>query len=154
MPSLVGLRAWTLMLGSWCKDVSGRRTSTGSEACCLLIFLEATKFVLLSIFTLTETNCHNIWKKLLPSDKMASSGWRAWLQTSLLKLPVFASKGKGLPPYTSYVTSTVMYCWDFYLTDLWWSSKFWPFSVGDGSLIAKYKLSCAEKMCYVLIFPN
>ena len=35
----------------------------------MLIFLEATKFVLLSIFTLTETNCHNIWKKLLPSDE-------------------------------------------------------------------------------------
>ena len=125
IPSWFG--AWTLML-----DVSGWCMSTGSETFSQLIFLDATKCILLSIFTFTETNCQKIWGKLLTSNKKtATSGWPAWLKTSLLKLSVFASKGEGFPPYTSCMSSTVMYCYDFLFTghDLWWGFKFWPFSV-------------------------
>ena len=49
-------------------DVSGRRTSTESEAFSVLIYLDTTKCVLLSIVTLIETNCQKIWEKLLPSN--------------------------------------------------------------------------------------
>ena len=34
----------------------------------LIAYLDATKCVLLSIFTLTETNCQKSWEKLLPSN--------------------------------------------------------------------------------------
>ena len=41
------------------------RTSIGSKVFFLLICLEGTKFVLLSVFTLIETTCPKIWAKLL-----------------------------------------------------------------------------------------
>ena len=41
------------------------RTSIGSTVFSLLICLEDTKFVLLSVFTLIETTCPKIWAKLL-----------------------------------------------------------------------------------------
>ena len=44
-----------VLIGSLSKDVFGRRTSTGSDASSLLICLDATRCVLLSIFTLVET---------------------------------------------------------------------------------------------------
>ena len=49
-------------------DVSGRCTSTEGEAFSVLIYLDTTKCVLLSIVTLIETNCQKIWEKLLPSN--------------------------------------------------------------------------------------
>ena len=69
-------------------DVFERRTSTGSEPFALLISLDATIFVLLSVLTLIETICPKIWFKLrlksakspLPVDVRRS-------KTSLLKLP-------------------------------------------------------------------
>ena len=45
------------------KDVLERRTSTGSDAFFRIIELEATKFVLLSVSTLTEIICSKIWAK-------------------------------------------------------------------------------------------
>ena len=54
--------------GSLNKDISGCHTSTGGEAYHLLIFLDADKFVLLSIFSLTETNCQKRWENFLPSN--------------------------------------------------------------------------------------
>ena len=70
--------------------VSGRRTSTGSEALSLLIYLDATKCVLLSIVALIETNCHNIWEKLLPSIAKGPIPVNARRsKTSLLNFPNF-----------------------------------------------------------------
>ena len=70
-------------------DVFKRRTSTGSEPFSLLICHDATKFVLLSVFTLKETifprRCSksrpkSATKTPLPVDVRRS-------KTSLLKLP-------------------------------------------------------------------
>ena len=70
-------------------NVFERRTSTLSEPFSLLIYLDATKFVLLSVFTLIETICPKICsnsrpkgaKSPLPVDVHRS-------RTSLLKLPI------------------------------------------------------------------
>ena len=43
-------------------------TSTGSESFSLEICLDATKFVLLSFFTLITTICPKIWAKTLPKN--------------------------------------------------------------------------------------
>ena len=51
------------------KCVFERRTSTGSEASSFIIWLEATKFVLLSVFTLIETIWPKIWAKPLPMNE-------------------------------------------------------------------------------------
>ena len=51
-------------IGSLSSDVFERRTSTGSEPFSLLISLDATIFVLLSVLTLIETICPKIWSKL------------------------------------------------------------------------------------------
>ena len=57
------------------------RTSTGSEPFSLLICVDATKFVLLGVFTFTETICpKTCWKSPLPVDVGPS-------KTLLLKLP-------------------------------------------------------------------
>ena len=49
--------------GSLSSEVFERRTSTGSEPFYLLICLDATKFVLLVVFTLIETFCPKICSK-------------------------------------------------------------------------------------------
>ena len=75
------------IVGSLSSDIFELRTSTGSQPFSLLIFLDTTKFVLLSFFTLIETICSNICSKsriksakiLLPVDVHRS-------KTSLLKL--------------------------------------------------------------------
>ena len=67
--------------------------STGNEFFSLLICLDAAKFVLLSVFTLTETICPRICsksrprsaKKSLPVDVRRS-------KSSLLKLPQLYKK--------------------------------------------------------------
>ena len=75
-------------LGSLSKDVSERRTSTGSEAFSIFICLETTKFVLLSFFSPIKTIYlrvstkpqPNAAKSPLPVDVRRS-------KTLLLKLP-------------------------------------------------------------------
>ena len=54
---------WAVLTGSLSKDVFERRTSTGSEPFSLIIFLDGTKFVFISVFTLIETMCSEIWSK-------------------------------------------------------------------------------------------
>ena len=70
-------------------NVFERRTSTGSEPFSLLIYLNATKFVLLSVFTLIETICPKICSNSRP--KSAKSPFPVEVRrskTSLLKLPI------------------------------------------------------------------
>ena len=75
-------------LGSLSKDVFERRTSTGSEAFSLFIYLGANKFVLLSFFSLVKTIYQRVStkpllndaKRPLPVDVRRS-------KTPLLKLP-------------------------------------------------------------------
>ena len=62
-------------------DVFERHTSTGSDLFSLLISLDATKFVLLSVLTLKETICPRICKKHTTEEcKTSTSGWRASLK--------------------------------------------------------------------------
>ena len=69
------------------KDFFKHRTSTGSEVFLILKCLDATKFVLLSFFTIMETTCSKIWAKPPPVNKkslLAVDVRRS--KTSLLKL--------------------------------------------------------------------
>ena len=45
-----------------------RHTSTGSEVFCILMYLNASKFTLLSFFTLSGTICLRIWANPLPKN--------------------------------------------------------------------------------------
>ena len=71
-------------------------TPTGSESIPLLLCLDATKFVLLTVFTLTETICPKMWWQLrsknitspLPVDVRRS-------KTPLLKLLNYSKKPPG-----------------------------------------------------------
>ena len=56
------------VLGKLSKDVFELRTSTGSEAFSLFIYLEANKFVLLTFFSLIKTIYTRVSTKLLPND--------------------------------------------------------------------------------------
>ena len=47
------------------KDVFERRTSTGSDAFSFLLYIDATKFVSLSIFNLVKTTCPKLLAKPL-----------------------------------------------------------------------------------------
>ena len=79
-----------LTIGSLSKDVFERRTSTGSEAFSLFIYLDSNKFVLLSFFSLimriysrvSTKPPPNDAKRLLPVEVRRS-------KTLLLKLPIF-----------------------------------------------------------------
>lgn len=53
------------MIGNLSRGAFERRTPTGSEAFSVLICLDATKFGLLSVFTLLETTGLNVWAKPL-----------------------------------------------------------------------------------------
>ena len=76
-----------LTIGSLSGDVFERRTSTGSEPFSLLICLDATKFVFLSVFTLKETICPRICSKSRPiSAKTPLPVDVRRSKTSLLKL--------------------------------------------------------------------
>ena len=55
-------------------DVFERRMSTGSELFSLLICLDATKFVLLSIFTLRDDLSKNLFKITAEESKTSTSG--------------------------------------------------------------------------------
>ena len=73
-------------LGSLSGDVFEPRMSTGSEPFSLSICLDATKLVLLSVFTLKETIYPRICSKSrLKSPKRPLPGEK---KTSLLKLPI------------------------------------------------------------------
>ena len=71
-------------IGSLSKDFFERRTSTETEALFLLVWLDATKFVYLSVFTYIKTICAKIWAKPLPKNaKKTTSGWCAPLKKRL-----------------------------------------------------------------------
>ena len=81
------------LLGSLSSNVFERHTSTGSERFSLLIYLDATKLVLLSVFTLKERFCPRVCSKSRP--KSAKSPHPVDVRrskTSLLKLPIFLSE--------------------------------------------------------------
>ena len=56
----------SLLLGSLYKRVFERLTSTGSLFAIILNYLDATKFVFLSVFTITETICSKIEENRRP----------------------------------------------------------------------------------------
>jgi len=72
-----------------------RRTSTGSEAFSLFICLEATKFVLLSFFSLIKTIYLRVWTKPLPND--AKSPLPVDILRNLVPRAVFPGFGGGAP---------------------------------------------------------
>ena len=53
-----------LLLGSLSKGVLERRTSTGSVVFFILKYIDATKFVFLSLCLIIETICPQIWPKI------------------------------------------------------------------------------------------
>ena len=53
-----------LLLGSLSKGVFERRTSTGSVVFFILKYIDATKFVFLSLCLIIETICPQIWPKI------------------------------------------------------------------------------------------
>ena len=59
-------------IGSLRKGVFERHTSTGSEAFSFIIRLDATKYVLLSVFTLIETIWQNTGAIPLPMNEKGS----------------------------------------------------------------------------------
>ena len=92
-------------LGSLSGDVFERRMSTGSEPFSLSICLDATKFVLLSVFTLKETIYPRICSKSrLKSPKRPLPGEK---KTSLLKLPTARRSKNRFDKWQSGKLSTV-----------------------------------------------
>ena len=59
-------------IGSLSKGAFERHTSTGREAFSFIMRLDATKYVLLSVFTLTETIWQNIGAIPLPMNEKGS----------------------------------------------------------------------------------
>ena len=99
-------RPLTYLMGTLSKDVFEQRTSTGNEAFPLLICLDATKFVLLSVSTLMEILMETIYPKVqaktLPKNEespLAVDVLRS--KTCLLKLPqkTFLESGKNEVPH-------------------------------------------------------
>ena len=77
------------LLGSLSKDVFERRTSTGSEAFSLFIYLDSNKFVLLSFFSLIKRIYSRVSTKPLPNDSKSLLPVEVRrLKTLLLKLPI------------------------------------------------------------------
>ena len=78
-----------LLLGRLSKGFSERRTSTESDAFSFIIWLDAAKFVLLSVFILIDTIWPKIQAKPLPiNGKGPLSVDARRSKTSLLKLPI------------------------------------------------------------------
>ena len=95
-------------LASLSSGVFERRTSTGSEPFSLLICLDATKFVLLSVFTLIETMCPIISSKSRPrSAKSQLPVDVRRSKTSLLKLPKFWQENAIVIVYSTTGLSVV-----------------------------------------------
>ena len=87
-------------LGSLSSDVFEQRMSTGSETFSLLISLDATVFVLLSVLILIETICPKICSKSrLKSAKSPLQVDVRRSKTSLLKLPIAWSEWVEGKPY-------------------------------------------------------
>ena len=83
------IRSFDEVLGKLSKDVFELRTSAGSEAFSLFIYLEANKFVLLTFFSLIKTIYPRVLTKPLPND--AKSPLPVDVRRSktlLLKLPI------------------------------------------------------------------
>ena len=86
------------LLGSLSKDVFERRTSTGSEAFSLFIYLDSNKFVLLSFFSLIKMIYSRVSTEPLPND--AKSQLLVEVRRSktlLLKLPNYTAPPTGSP---------------------------------------------------------
>ena len=78
-------------LGSLSKDVFEPRTSTGSEAFSLFIYLDSNKFVLLRFFSLIMRIYSRVSTKPLPNDaKRLLPVEVRRSKTLLLKLPIIA----------------------------------------------------------------
>ena len=71
---------WVLGLKGLSKGVFERRTSTGSESFSLLISLDATKFVLLSVYSERNDLLENLFKIMAQDCKKSTSGWRVSLK--------------------------------------------------------------------------
>ena len=105
-------------LGSLSGDAFERRMSTGSEPFSLLINLDTTKFVLLSVFTLKEMICPRIWSKSRPkSVKRPLPVDICRSKTSSLKLPTARRSKYQLDQWQSgklstgsRVTSVALHC--------------------------------------------
>ena len=74
------------ILGSLSKSVFERRTSTGSEVFSFIIWLDAAKFVLLSVFTLIET----IWPNVKAHFRLTCVTQKLLCLSSLLSISVRA----------------------------------------------------------------
>ena len=93
-------------LGSLSTEVFERGTSTGSEPFSLLTRLDATKFVLLSVFTFKETIYPRICSKSrLKSPKPPLPGGKK--KTSILKLPTTRRSKNRLDKWQNGKLSTV-----------------------------------------------
>ena len=69
------------------------RAPTSIESCFSLICLDATKLVLLSVFTLKETICPKIWLESLPKNAISPLPVDVRRsKTSLLKRPILGSR--------------------------------------------------------------
>ena len=76
------------IIGSFCSDVFEPRTSTRNEPFSILNCLDTAKFVLISVFTLIETICANIFFKITAQEcKSPRPVEERHSTTSQLKLP-------------------------------------------------------------------
>ena len=101
--------AW-ILTGSLSKGVFELRTSNGSDIFSILKHLDATKFAFLSVFTIIEAICPNIWvkppsknekkKRPLPVDASRS-------KTSSLKLTNSSAKSQN---FTDTKTEGIRTC--------------------------------------------
>ena len=71
------------------KDVLEQSTSTGSEAFSFLICLDATRFVVLSVFTHIRRFAKKLGKNTAQECKTSSSGWHASLKNGFAWTPYY-----------------------------------------------------------------
>ena len=108
------------LLGSLSKDVFERRTSTGSEAFSLFIYLDSNKFVLLSFFSLIKMIYSRVSTEPLPND--AKSQLLVEVRRSktlLLKLPNYTAPPTGSPGNDVWETSAEIPYWWRITTQIW-----------------------------------
>ena len=100
---MIATRSRTLLrlprsVGNLSKDVFERRTSTGSEAFFLFIYLDAIKFSLLTFFSLLKTIYPRVLTKPLPNDAKSPLPVDARRsKTLLLKLPSSGPDKTAMP---------------------------------------------------------
>ena len=123
---------WISLGENWCwsplgllkgvKGVFERRTPTGSESFSVLLCLDDTKFGLLSVFTLLEMICLNVWAKpQLKNATKTTYGWRASLNVfaSYIVLFCFCFCFTEKPFHGNYWTLLYRY---------WWNTRIFPFT--------------------------